>query len=108
MPDHHDDEHSCRRCNHCSLSVEALQARLAELDDAGVEGDASDGAWADYFEAVCRTVADVASLDLDAVTAIFEALLILDGAARAKGAAVWAARNEQPTLRVVEAQTAAR
>ena len=95
-------QHSCPGCSHCSQSVEALQARLAELDCAGADCDASDEAWANYFASVCRTVADTASLDLDAVTTILEGLIVLDGAARARGAAAWAARNERPTLRVVK------
>jgi len=79
-------EHACPGCNHSVRSVEALQARLADLDRRGDGSEASFEAWTQYFEEVCGLVADVTCLDLDAVTTILEGLMVLDGAARAKGA----------------------
>jgi len=80
-------EHACPGCNHSQRSVEALQARLTELDSVGGDDEASLEVWSEYFEEVCRLVADVTCLDLDAVTTILEGLMVLDGTARAKGAA---------------------
>jgi hypothetical protein len=102
----HPQEHHCPSCNHRPHSVEALQARLAELEDANADDDATLEAWRDCFAAVCLAVTEVAGLDLDAVTTILEGLTVLAGEAHAKGATVRSQRNEwngvTTTLRLVE------